>query len=160
MHLKHLFVAACLIGLSLGSHAGSFKIGEQAPIFEATTLDGRQVSLSDFAGKKNVLLKFWATWCYYCKAEMPHLQEIFNNKPEDLEILLVNVGMNDSVDNIESYFKKEGFNLPVIFDSQGDIVSKYKVVGTPQQVYINKEGKIAHLAFLMTDELEALLAQK
>lgn len=160
MNIKLLIIALCLIGLSLGSHAESLKIGDHAPDFQATTLDGHNVSLASFAGNKNVLLKFWATWCHYCKAEMPHLQDIFNNKPEDLEILLVNVGINDSVENIQSYFKTENFNIPVIFDKKGDIVSQYKVVGTPQQVYIDKNGEIAYQAFLMTDELESLITGK
>ncbi|MBC8412974.1 MAG: redoxin domain-containing protein [Nitrospira sp.] len=37
-------------------------IGKKAPLFELKTIEGRHVSLSDYLGKKNVVLHFAATW--------------------------------------------------------------------------------------------------
>ena len=45
-----------------------------APDFTVTDVDGNNVKLSDFKGKP-VVLNFWATWCYYCKLEMPDFNE-------------------------------------------------------------------------------------
>ena len=39
-----------------------FEVGEMAPDFELTTIDGEQLSLSDFRGDSPVLLYFFATW--------------------------------------------------------------------------------------------------
>ncbi len=39
-----------------------FEVGEMAPDFELTTIDGQQLSLSDFQGDSPVLLYFFATW--------------------------------------------------------------------------------------------------
>ena len=39
-----------------------FEVGEMAPDFELTTIDGEMVSLSDFRGDSPVLLYFYATW--------------------------------------------------------------------------------------------------
>ena len=39
-----------------------FEVGEMAPDFELTTIDGEQLSLSDFQGDSPVLLYFFATW--------------------------------------------------------------------------------------------------
>ena len=41
--------------------------GELAPDFTLETLDGKEVSLSDYRGKI-VLVNFWATWCGYGNA--------------------------------------------------------------------------------------------
>ena len=39
-----------------------YEVGEMAPDFELTTIDGEMVSLSDFRGDSPVLLYFYATW--------------------------------------------------------------------------------------------------
>ena len=39
-----------------------YEVGEMAPDFELTTIDGETLSLSDFQGDSPVLLYFFATW--------------------------------------------------------------------------------------------------
>ena len=51
-------------------------VGQVAPDFTLTDLEGNQVSLSDFRGK-TVFVNFWATWCPPCRAEMPEIEAIY-----------------------------------------------------------------------------------
>ncbi len=133
--------------------AGS-DVGEKAPDFTATTIDGRNVKLSDYVGVKPVYLKFWATWCTYCKDEFPHFEATYNQFGHKVEVLSINVGINDSVSNIENLYAKEGYTVPVIIDTNGSIVSNYNVVGTPSAVLIGKDGNIDYRTFHITDELD------
>ena len=57
---------------SSGAPVG-LQVGDAAPNFTLTTLDGKQVSLSDFRGKP-VMLNFWYTTCPGCLAEIPGMQ--------------------------------------------------------------------------------------
>ena len=43
------------------SAAAVVNVGDLAPDFELRSLDGRQVKLSDYRGKKTVLF-MWASW--------------------------------------------------------------------------------------------------
>jgi len=149
--------AALLFTITAQVSAGSLAVGDKAPDFEVTTLTGETFRLSDYAGEKPVYLKFWATWCSYCKVEMPHLQSVHNQYSDDVEVLAVNVGINDSVANIEQFFNSGGFNLPTTIDQQGDLVSAYGVVGTPHHILINKEGEIAYRTFLASDTLDGMV---
>ena len=51
-------------------------------------MDGKEVKLSDYKGKK-VYLKFWASWCGPCKKSMPELMELAAKQDRDFEILSV-----------------------------------------------------------------------
>lgn len=149
-----LTVSALLLSTAIQASGAPLAIGDNAPDFEVTTLAGKTFRLSDYEGDKPVYLKFWATWCSYCKVEMPHLQSIYNQYGEDVEVLAVNVGINDSVANIEQFFNQAGFNLPVAIDQQGDLVSDYGIVGTPHHVLIDKDGQIVYRTFLASDTLD------
>lgn len=48
---------------------------EPAPRFQQGGLDGGTVRLADFDGQVAVV-NFWATWCPFCKKEIPHLIDL------------------------------------------------------------------------------------
>ena len=51
------------------------KEGSRAPDFEGKSINGKQIKLSDYAGKV-VLMDFWASWCPPCREEMPAVNKI------------------------------------------------------------------------------------
>ena len=65
----------------------SCALPQPAPDFTATTIDNKQVRLSDFRGKV-VLLNFWASWCSTCKAEKQGMAAMANDlRSSDFEII-------------------------------------------------------------------------
>ncbi len=158
-NLQQLAGAVVLTTLAANIQAGSpaagdVGIGSQAPVFSARTLEGKVFNLADYKGNKPVYLKFWATWCSYCKAEMPHLNSIKERYGDDIQVVTINVAMNDSVANIDHFFQGQGYRIPTIFDTGGELTKRYGVVGTPHHVLIDKEGRIAYRTFLATDQLD------
>ena len=63
-------------------------VGKEAPDFTLQSMDGKEVKLSDYKGKK-VYLKFWASWCGPCRKSMPELMELAAKQDRDFEILTV-----------------------------------------------------------------------
>ena len=114
--------------------------GQIAPDFTATTLTGKQVSLSQFKGKKAVWLVFWATWCPYCHKEIPALKELHKKYGDKIEILAINIGVNDSEKRAKEYQSKNDLPYDIIFSNK--ITQQYEVRGTPTQVVIDTEGKV------------------
>ncbi|WP_034764376.1 peroxiredoxin family protein [Rossellomorea vietnamensis] len=120
--------------------------GDRAPDFTLTTLDGEEVKLSDYQGKK-VILNFWATWCPPCKAEMPHMEQYYekNAKKENVEILAVNLTSQDDGEKAVQQFV-DGYELtfPILMDEKGDIGDEYRAFTIPTTYMIDTNGLIQH----------------
>lgn len=115
------------------------KEGAAAPDFTFTTIDGKTASLSDFEGKV-VLLNFWATWCGYCIDEMPALQQISENYPEDVVVLAINRG--DSASKAKTFAQENTYDFVWGLDDDGAVQKLYPANGIPYSVIINKDGVI------------------
>lgn len=128
--------------------------GQQAPEFSLTTLAGQSLVLKEAAVAKPIYLKFWATWCSYCEEEMPHLQQVQDRYGEQLDVVAVNVGMNDSIARVNKFMEKRHLSIPVSFDGAGELVEKFHIIGTPQHILIDRNGEIIHRSALITDDLQ------
>ena len=111
-----------------------------APDFTVLDAQGKPVQLSDFYGKP-VVLNFWATWCGYCKMEMPDFDTAYAKYP-DVQFLMVNVtdGVNETVEKAKAYVEAEGFSFEIFFDVKLEAVSRYGVTGYPTTFFIDKDG--------------------
>ncbi|MFI5323060.1 MAG: TlpA disulfide reductase family protein [Thermodesulfobacteriota bacterium] len=113
-----------------------------AEIFSLETVDtGKKISLDDFKGKP-VILNFWATWCGPCKEELPVFQKMWN-KYKDKDVAFIGIDVMDDRSNAAEFIKNNDITYTILYDQQGEISSKYKVVALPATFFINKEGKIA-----------------
>lgn len=126
-----------------GYKVSPLKVGAAAPDFHLETLDGKQVKLSDYRGKK-VILNLWATWCPPCRAEMPHMQKFYEkNKDNDIVVLAVNLtSMDNGEEKIKDFVKKYGLTFPIPLDKTGDIGEIYQAYTIPTSYVITPEGKI------------------
>lgn len=118
------------------------QIGQTAPDFTLTALDGNPISLSDFRGK-TVLLNFWATWCTPCRIEMPEFQssfEQFGAGEGDFVVLAVN--LLESAEQAQVFVDELGLTFPIALDLNGDVNALYQIPGYPTSYLIDAEGTI------------------
>ncbi len=134
--------------------------GEIAPDFELSLIDGEKVKLSDFRGEK-VMLNFWATWCPPCRAEMPDMQKLHENK--DVTILAVDLlGQESGIDPVEEFLEDYGITFNVLLDEDLVVAETYGIQPIPTTYMIDTEGVIQNMAFgalnydLMVQELDKL----
>jgi thiol-disulfide isomerase/thioredoxin len=133
--------------------------GGEAPDFEALYWkDGQEkldtnnrFKLSDFRGKKIVVLDMWATWCGPCMKGIPHMSKIAEAvKGQDVVVIAMNT--SDDVIPFEKFATGKGkeykFMLardPAGREPNGNTIARklYKVTGIPATYIIDKTGKIA-----------------
>jgi peroxiredoxin len=118
-------------------------VGNVAPDFTLTNLEGKQVSLSDMRGK-GVFINFWATWCGPCKREMPLMEKQYQEmKDQGIEILAVNIAESNVA--VSSFIDRLGVTFPVLLDSNPDriVTQRYGVGALPASFFVDKDGNIA-----------------
>jgi len=116
--------------------------GHPAPDFTLRTLDGDQVSLSDFRGQP-VIINFWATWCGPCRIEMPEFQEAFaEHQADGLIVLGVNLTERDSINAVPGFLDEFGLTFPVVLDEAGEVANTYKVFGQPASIFVDQNGDV------------------
>lgn len=130
-------------------------IGQEAPDFEATTLEGETVSLSDLRGNV-VLLEFWAVWCGPCHPEIPYLKEVWE-KYQDDNFMLLGISLDRDADELNQFIEEEGMTWPQIFEGEvwdAELAEKYNVRGIPRAYLIDSDGRIAARDFRREQKVE------
>lgn len=129
-------------------------VGDKAYDFMLLDKEGNEISLSSLKGKV-VFLNFWASWCGPCKAEMPHIQKVYEEyKDKDVVILAVNLTPSEEggIEGVNSFLEKNNYTFPVLYDKDGSVAKKYRVRGIPTTYIINKEGIIVSVATTTMNE--------
>ena len=116
--------------------------GFLAPDFTLATLDGEQITLSELRGDP-VVLNLWATWCPPCRAEMPALQEVYEqNRARGLKVIAVNMTFQDNASEAEAFIRQYALTFPVPLDMTGAVGNSYQMRALPSTFFINQEGII------------------
>lgn len=119
--------------------------------------DGNQVRLSDFLGKP-VVLNFWASWCSPCKDEMPHFNEVYKERKDEIVFMMVNLtdGQRETQKKAQNYVDDKGFEFPVYFDKDMNAAATYGVSSIPLTLFIDSEGYIltGYIGSIKKDVLE------
>lgn len=136
-------------------------VGQKFTDFEMQTPEGKTVKLSDYVGKRKVVLvDFWASWCGPCRREMPNLVEAYKKyRNKNFEIVGV------SLDRDAEAWKKGIEQLDITWPQMSDLkywncegASLYAVSSIPHTVLIDGEGIILARG-LHGDELQEKLAE-
>ena len=114
---------------------------EKAPDFVLRDLNGRKFRLSDFRGKQPVLIIFSATWCTFCREEIPHFKSIHAAyAKQGLEI--VNIDIQESKEKVAKFTVKYGLPYRVLLDEDGTVGGIYDIRGVPSMVLVDPNGNI------------------
>ncbi|HEY2598260.1 MAG TPA: TlpA disulfide reductase family protein [Candidatus Dormibacteraeota bacterium] len=124
---------------------GHASVGAPAPNFTSFDLQGKKVSLSDFASRP-VLLTFWATWCTVCKDELPALQALEQRyAASGFAVLAVNYRETNN-ERMRQYLSGINVTLQSVIDPGASIASAYGVdVGLPVNVVVDNAGRVARI---------------
>lgn len=117
---------------------------------EFTLVDqyGETHSLSDYKGKI-VFLNFWATWCPPCKAELPYIQELYEEYQamEDADVVFLSVVFpsyrnEQDVEGVTEFLSEKGYTFPVLMDTEASLMQSYYITAYPNTYMIDPDGNV------------------
>ncbi len=119
------------------------RVGDMAPDFTLPSTVGDKVTLSDFRGKKNVVLLFYPLdFSPVCSAENKECAALAPGlASEDVEVLGVSV---DSLWSHRAFAEKFGISYPLLadFHPKGEVAKKYGI-------FLDDKGMAARTAFVI-----------
>ena len=121
----------------------------EAHDFAGDLMDAKTVNLKDYRGRF-VLLNFWATWCSPCLKEMPDFEKAYLQMGHNKLVVLA-VGMGESIEKIKAFFYKYGFSFPLLADNKMEITKLYGVRNIPVTYMIGPDGVVLGRALGIRD---------
>ena len=126
-----IVTAIIVLIASLGAQA------EAPASFTLESLEGVSYTLPEEQEGVGIYL-FWASWCPYCKALMPHIQSVVDEYGDGISVYALNFrDRKDPADLI----KENGYEFTVL-PNAGAVAESWGVHGTPGLFIVDQSGTV------------------
>lgn len=137
------------------------EVGDIALDFRFQDAEGQTSALSDFRGRL-VVLNFWGTGCGACIAELPYIQQLYDEWSTTEEVVLLTITRGDRPAEVATLMEKEDVSFPVVVDEDYIVSDEYDVTGIPRTFFIDSAGVIQYIQqgyFHSYEDIEVILNQ-
>ena len=148
---------------STATDARAYGVGDRVEDFVLADLAGREVRLSQVAGTWTVLY-FTATWCPYCTAEAPFIEDAVASKFQDRGVRLVVIDVKEPPEIGRQLPDRFGWSAPFLIDATGEVSTRFapRKEGLPPEVSIinahvvlDVDGVIRYAEYLNMERFDA-----
>ncbi len=114
------------------------QVGQPAPPFALTTIDGRKVTLDSYRGK-TLVLNVWATWCPPCRGETADLIKSYSalHSPQ---VAFLGVDDTEEAPIVRAFVAAKGIAYPQAIDAAKTFSKAYDIRYFPTTFVIDPSG--------------------
>ena len=132
-------------------------VGETPPAVTLESLAGDSVPLSQWIGKKPVIVEFWATWCPICAELLPRMQAAQKKFGGRAEFLVVAVAVNQSRNSVRRHLERDPMPFTFLWDGNGAAVRAFQAPSTSYIAVLDSRGKVVYTGVGGDQDIEAAL---
>lgn len=115
--------------------------GKNAIDIQFTTLDGKQVKLSDYRGKA-ICIDFWATWCGPCMRESPLFHQLAEQYKQNKDIVFLAISIDTDFNQWKKRMAGKTHSIPELNCTDNEALGKWNINSIPRFIIIDKNFKI------------------
>lgn len=133
-------------------------VGGPAPAFDEPLFDADStLALGDLRGRP-VVLNFWASWCFSCRAEAAVLEAGWQRYGP--EVAFVGLAVNDEAAPARAFIDRYRKTYLLAADADGSVAIDYGLYGVPETFFIDPSGRIVskHIGPLTGTDLDRAVA--
>ena len=111
----------------------------------AAPINPNLFNLDAYRGKV-VYLDFWASWCGPCKFSFPYMEQLAR-RFQGQGLVIITDNLDQSSARAAAFLRDVGgaADIPVIYDQNGVLASRYKVSDMPTSILIDRQGKVRYV---------------
>ena len=103
-------------------------------------LGGGTIALSEYVGKKPVVLDFFASWCPNCKRDMPKLSRMYEKYKDQVEVIGINLQEREST--VQKFITSRDISFPIAMDPRSEASRAFGIQYTNTHFLIDIDGNL------------------
>ncbi|MDE0558381.1 TlpA disulfide reductase family protein [Algoriphagus sp. NF] len=124
--------------------------------------EGNTIQLSDYRGK-TLFINLWASWCGPCRAEMPHISELYKSIQDQEGIEFLMIGLDNEFEKSKNLIESKSWAFPAMHASYG-LNRSLQSQSIPTTLVVNPKGKVVFyqegMSNFNTDEFRNFLVSQ
>lgn len=122
-----------------------YSLGSKVSNFTLTSVDGKQVSLDSYKGKKVIVLDFWSCQCPVSARYEDYMKKLSTDyAAKDVVFLALDANKTESTDWITKVAKERDVNFPILLDKGSVLADKFNAQHTPEMFVLDKKGVVQY----------------
>lgn len=128
-------------GCSEEDQAWSLGPGDSVPPFSVEMSDGTTATERDLEGEIGYVV-FFSTRCPDCRAELPHVQELWERSGGAYPVILIS--REEGEESVRDHWKRNGLTMPFSAQEDRRVYSLFASSGIPR-TYVCSHGRIVEV---------------
>jgi peroxiredoxin len=161
------FFAVIISFTALAQSKDPVALKQSMPAFALYDLDGNLVKSESFKGKF-LVIHMATTWCPFCNAEAPNLEQLYKEyRNKNVSVLIIDV--KEPAELVKTKLQQRfNFTFPVLLDPEGKVAASFAPEGVlpdlardeimlASNILVDTEGKIQFFSLLDSKNFDAKL---